>query len=111
MSRARLTARSDWLSGEFGCSRLYVFPQKLNHCIQRRSGAEDLRYAFFLERWDVGLRDGAAYYDEDVSGFLLFQEREQARDECVVRSGEDAEADAVYVFLDGGVDDGFRGFA
>ena len=43
--------------------------------------------------------------DEDVFGMLLAEQRGDARDDDVVRAGEDGEADAVDVFLNGGGDD------
>lgn len=88
-----------------------MLAQEIYYGIQRCSWAEDLRYSLLLERWNVGLRDCASENYENVFGLLLLEEREQARNECVVRSAEDAEADAVYVFLDCGVDDGFGGLA
>ena len=55
--------------------------------------------------------DGAAEDDEDVLGFVLAEQRDDAGDDDVVRAGEDAEADAVHVLLNGGVDDHLGGLA
>ncbi len=60
---------------------------------------------------DVLFGDGAAEDEEDVFGALGFQEFVDAGDDCVVGSGEDGEADAVDVLLDGGGDDHLGGLA
>jgi len=56
------------------------------------------------------LGDRSAEDEQDVFCFLFFEQRDEAWDEGVVRSGKNAEADAVYVFFDGRLDDAFRGF-
>jgi hypothetical protein len=53
--------------------------------------------------------DGAAEDEEDVFGILFAEESGDAWDDDVVGSGEDGEADAVDVLLDGGGDDHLGG--
>ena len=55
--------------------------------------------------------DGAAEDEEDVFGLLFAEELRDARDDDVVGAGEDGEADAVDVLLDGGGDDHLGGLA
>ncbi len=60
---------------------------------------------------NVFFGDGAAEDEEDVFGVLGFEELVDAGDDGVVGAGEDGEADAVDVFLDGGGDDHLGGLA
>jgi len=53
--------------------------------------------------------DGAPQDEEDVFGLLFAEEGGDAGDDDVVSSGEDGEADAVDVLLDGGGDDHLGG--
>ncbi len=59
----------------------------------------------------IFIGDGAAEDEEDVFCVLLAEERGDARDDDVVGAGEDGEADAVDVLLDGGRDDHLGGLA
>lgn len=59
----------------------------------------------------IFIGDGAAEDEEDVFGFLFAKKRGDARDDDVVGAGEDGEADAVDVLLDGGRNDHFGGLA
>jgi len=64
-----------------------------------------------LEVGDVFFGDGAAEDEEDVFGLRGFEQLGYAGDDDVVRAGEDGEADAVDVLLDGGGDDHLGGLA
>ena len=59
----------------------------------------------------VFVGDGAAEDEEDVVGVLLVEQIDDAGDDDVVRAGEDGEADAVDVLLNGGGDDHLGGLA
>src|SRR5204863_2297 len=52
-----------------------------------------------------------AEHDEYVCGSALFQQGSHAWHDGVVRSGQNAEADAVHIFLDSGVHDHLRRLA
>ena len=55
------------------------------------------------------VRYGAAENEKNIFGLLVTEELGDAGDDDVVGAREDGEADAVYVFLDGGSDDHLRG--
>ena len=59
----------------------------------------------------IFIGNGAAKDEEDVLGALLAEERGDAGNDDVMGSGEDREADAVDVLLDGGGDDHLGGLA
>jgi len=59
----------------------------------------------------IFIGDGAAEDEKDVSRFLFAEELNDARHDDVVGAGEDGEANAVDVFLDGGRDDHLGGLA
>ncbi len=78
---------------------------------ERRRFASRIPTSQNREFWLVLVGDGAAEDKEDVFGLLFAQECGDARDDDVVGAGEDGEADAVDVFLDGGGDDHLGGLA
>ena len=59
----------------------------------------------------VLVRDGAPQDEEDIVGLLIAEEGGDSGDDDLVGSGEDGEADAVDVLLDGGGDDHLRRLA
>ena len=77
--------------------------------LERGAGAEDGGYAMVHEGLDVLGGDGAAEDEEDVFRVLGAKELGDAGDDGIVGAGEDGEADAVDVFLDGGGDDHLGG--
>lgn len=101
------------MKGESGGegARLDVVADELDGSVKERAGAEDGGDAFGLEEGDVLLGDGAADDDEDVLRAALVEKLGDAGDDGVVCAGENAETDAVDIFLNGGVDDHFRGLA
>ena len=66
---------------------------------------------WFMRGWMSWAGDGAAKDEEDVFRVLGAKELGDAGDDGVVGAGEDGEADAVDVFLDGGGDDHLGGLA
>ncbi len=66
---------------------------------------------FSLEEGKILLGNGSAQNHQDVVGAPFFQHGGDARDDGVVRAGEDAEPDAVHIFLEGRVDDHLRRLA
>src|ERR1700679_2705306 len=88
--------------------RLQSCPQdvpadELDRRLELSSGAKDSGDSCFFECRNVMRGDGAAENDKDVQGVVLFEQRHDAGDDDVVGSGEDAEADAVDVLLNGSV--------
>src|SRR5260221_8291655 len=71
--------------------------------------AEDRTDPGFFEEIVIPRRDNAAAYDEDVSGALLFQRRDQRGHEGLVRRRLARHADDVDVVLDGLASGLFRG--
>ncbi len=90
--------------GEEGAG-LYVFADEGNGGLEGCAGAEDGGDAVLFEVRDVFFGDGSAQDQEDVFGVLGYEQVVDAGEDGVVGSGEDGEADAVDVLLDGGGDD------
>jgi hypothetical protein len=76
--------------------------------VERGAGAEDGGDPLLLEECHILFRNGAADDNQYVACALLFEQRGHAGHDGVVCTGEDAQTDAVDVFLEGGVDDHLR---
>lgn len=89
-------------------ARLDVFADELNSGVERSAWSEDGGDAFGLEEGNVLLGDGATDDDKDVLSATFAEQLGNTWNDGVVGAGEDAQADAVNVFLNGCVDDHFR---
>ena len=88
-----------------------VVADEVDGGLERCSGAEDGCDTAFFHAGGVSVGDGSTEDEEDVVGVLGAEERGDAGNDDIVGSGEDGEADAVDVFLDGGGDDHLGGLA
>src|ERR1035441_8439995 len=68
---------------------------------QRSAGAEEIGRAARFQRRLIAVRNGASEEQQDVFSMLLAQQRGNAGDDGVVGAGQDGEADAVDVLLNG----------
>ena len=85
-----------------------MFADEGHSRVERRARAKDSSDSGCLERLDVLLRDCAAENNQDVGSLPFLKQRKDARNDDIVRAGQDAEPDAVHVLLDGGIDDHLR---
>jgi hypothetical protein len=81
---------------------------EIHRLFEGSSGAEDSGDALLFQAFDVLLRDGAAYDDENVVRTLGLEQRHHAGHDGIVGAAQDGEANDLDVFLDGGVDDHLR---
>src|SRR5262249_36242679 len=68
----------------------------------RGAGLEDCGHPGFLETVDVLIGDNAAHEDDDVVHLVLLEQVHHARNDRVVRAGEDRKSNYLNVFLQRG---------
>lgn len=91
--------------------RLHVLADEADRGFERRAWPEDGCDALRFEEFGVLFGDGSSENYEYIAGAALSKQGSDARHDRVMRSGEDAQADAVHVFLNGSVRDHLRRLA
>src|SRR3954469_9490640 len=84
---------------------LYILFYKFNDIIHRGAGLENGGDALLFECGNILVGDDAADEHENIVHLVLLREFHYARNDGVVRAGEDGESDDIHVFLQGCVDD------
>ena len=88
-----------------------MLSQKCDDCIQGRTRTKNCGDTVRSQLRNVVLRNRTAQNHQDIFRILLSQQRHDPRDQGIVSTGEDAEADTIHVLFDSCMDNTFRRLA